>query len=206
MDKTPRESVGAAAAPQQDVVDDAQLVRAALAGEPRAERAIWQQYSTLVRRIVARSLGPEYDVDDVVQEVFMHLFDRLGQLREPGALRAFLVAICVHRVRSHVRRRRVRKIVGLFPAHDVQDLRVVSVDHQSREALLQFYRALEQLRSRDRLAFTLRHVEGMELAEVAAALDISVPTVRRVLAHASERLGNIVKSNELLTSYMTRRA
>lgn len=193
-------------APDPLVVDDTQLVSSALRGEARAERAIWTQYSTLVRRIVSRSLGPTYDVEDVVQEVFMHLFNRLRQLRDPGALRAFLVAICVHRVRSHVRRRRVRSIIGFAPSHDVQDMRAVSVDHQSREALQQFYRALEQLRSRDRVAFTLRYVEGMELTEVATALDVSVPTVRRVLAHASERLGSIVKENELLTSYIARRA
>ncbi|MFT3928591.1 MAG: sigma-70 family RNA polymerase sigma factor [Myxococcales bacterium] len=181
-------------------------MQSALGGEARAERAIWNQYASLVRRIVSRSLGPEYDIEDVVQEVFMHLFDRLAQLRDPSALRSYLVAICVHRVRSHVRRRRVRRIIGFSAFHDLQDLREVSVDYQSREVLLQFYRALEQLRTRDRMAFTLRYVEGMELTEVAAALEVSVPTVRRILAHASERLGTIVKSSEPLASYLARRA
>jgi RNA polymerase sigma-70 factor (ECF subfamily) len=182
--------------------DDADLARAAVTGDARAPREIWRRFVPLVRRIVRRTLGPEQDVEDVVQDVFLRLFDKLPGLRDPAALRAFLVSISVRSVRYELRRRRVRRLVGLSTTSELHDLRVVSADHESRQALFQLYRLLSRLGFRERTAFVLRFVEGMEIEQVAGALEVSVPTTRRALARAWERIARLASDDGFLTRYV----
>lgn len=182
--------------------EDGALARAAVLGDARATREIWRRFAPLVRRIVRRTLGPEHDVEDVVQDVFLRLFDKLPGLRDPAALRAFLVSISIRSVRYELRRRRVRRLVGLSTTPELHDLRVVSADHDSRQALLHLYRSLNRLGFRERTAFVLRFVEGMEIEDVAGALDVSVPTTRRALARAWERIAVLAGDDGFLSRYV----
>jgi RNA polymerase sigma-70 factor, ECF subfamily len=183
--------------------EDSVLARAALIGDARAPREIWRRFAPLVRRIVRRTLGPEYDVEDVVQDVFLRLFDKLPGLRDPNALRAFLVSISVRSVRYELRRRRVRRLVGLSPTPELFDLRVVNTDHDSRQALLQLYALLDRMAFRERTAFVLRFVEGLDIEDVANALEVSVPTTRRALTRAWERLSTLSRGDGFLTQYLS---
>jgi RNA polymerase sigma-70 factor (ECF subfamily) len=53
-----------------------------------------------------------------------------------------------------------------------------------------------------RMAFVLRHVEGLELTEVAAALDVSLATAKRRLQHADKRLRAAAERDPLLANYV----
>jgi RNA polymerase sigma-70 factor (ECF subfamily) len=181
---------------------DAQLVAAILQGDPGAPRAVWERFAPLVRRIVRRSLGPSFDIEDVVQDVFLRLFDRVGTLRDPAALRAFLVSITMLSVRGEVRKRRVRRMVGLAPAAQLAELRVVHTDHAAREALARFYELLDRLNTRERAAFVLCYVEQMSDSEVASALNVSIPTVRRSSARAYERVMMLARKDPSLVDFM----
>jgi RNA polymerase sigma-70 factor (ECF subfamily) len=185
-----------------EVVDDATLARALIDKSPAAPRVAWKRFSPMVRRILRRSLGPESDIEDVVQDVFLCLFERVCTLREPAALKAFVISIAVSTTRYEIRRRRVRRWVGLSRTAELPDLRVVHADTDSRQALIHFYRALERINSRDRTAFVLRYIEGMEVAEVADALGISVPTARRCFTRAWQRVSFFASRDPFLVDYL----
>jgi RNA polymerase sigma factor (sigma-70 family) len=59
----------------------------------------------LVYNIVGRALGRHHDVDDVVQETLLRAVRDLPALRDPNSFRSWLVAIAIHQIRSHQRRR-----------------------------------------------------------------------------------------------------
>jgi DNA-directed RNA polymerase specialized sigma24 family protein len=94
-------------------IDDAGLVRAILAGDPRAPGVLWNRHARLVHRILRRSLGQQDEVEDLVQEVFLSLFRRLPTLRDPKALPSFLITITTHVLRHELRRRWVRRCMTL---------------------------------------------------------------------------------------------
>ena len=193
------------AAPAADLteVDNATLARALMDGDPDAPRLAWNRFAPMVRRIVQRSLGPEHDSEDVVQEAFLCLFNRVQTLREPAALKAFIISITVLTTRREIRRRKLRRWVGLAQAEEVPDLRVVNDDTDSREALVRFYRILDRIRARDRTAFVLRFIEGMEVADVAVAMGVSIPTVRRCFTSAWQRVSFFAKRDPFLADYLT---
>ncbi len=184
-------------------VDDEELARALIAEDPSAATVAWERFSPLVRRILRRALGPAQNPEDLVQDVFLRLFLKVHELREPKALGAFIISITTLTARSELRRRRARSWLGLSPDAAALDLRVVHPDPAGRQALKRFYELLDRFNTRDRLAFVLRFIEGMSLNEVSEALGVSVSTAKRSLLHVRRRLAEHVQRDPLLADYVT---
>jgi RNA polymerase sigma-70 factor, ECF subfamily len=185
------------------LMDDESLARALIAGEPAAATIAWQRFSPMVRRIVRRAIGPGGEVEDLVQNVFLRLFTKVHALREPKVLKAFVITITTFTLRQELRRRRLRSWLGLRADPTAFDLRVVHPDPLAREALTRFYRLLDRFGARDRTAFVLRFLEGMDLTEVAAALGVSLATAKRCIARAQERMLTYVERDPALREYLT---
>ena len=175
-----------------------------ISGAPDAPKEAWRRFAPLVRRIVARSLGAEREVDDAVQDVFLSVFGKIPTLRNPASLRAFIVSVAIRTLRSEIRRRKVRSWLRFHDEIETPDLRTVQADTDSREALVRFYEILERINLRDRTAFVLHFIEGLELPEVAQAMEVSIPTVRRCIARSREKLALVAGRDPLLVDYVTR--
>lgn len=184
-------------------VDDEALARAFLDGDERAPRVVWDRFSPMVRRILRRSLGPAAEVEDLLQEVFLRVHQKTPGLRNPKVFRAFIISIATFEARHELRRRWVRQKLGLkYEQASPLELRVVHPDPDGREALLRFYRILDRLNARDRTAFVLRFMEGLELTEVADAIGVSVATTKRCLTHAWTRIRRHVERDPYLVDYL----
>lgn len=194
--------VSASAARPPAEWDDALLACALLEKHPRAARVAWDRFSPMVRRMLRRSLGPQHDLEDVVQDVFLCLFQRVATLRDPRALKAFVIAITVRTTRYTVRRAKIRRWVMLSGTSEAPEAHALSADGNTQHALIHFYRLLDRLHERDRVAFVLRYIEGMAAAEVAEALGVSVPTARRAFTHAWERITLLAQRDPFLRGYL----
>lgn len=73
---------------------------------------------------------------------------------------------------------------------------------QAQHELMRVARLLQRIRERDRAAFVLRFVEGMQDSEVAESLAISIPTARRRCARAHARLSYLAERDLFLTTYV----
>jgi RNA polymerase sigma-70 factor (ECF subfamily) len=182
------------------VADDVAIVGLLLAGDRRAPRAAWQRFAPMVHRMLKRAFGPAYDVDDLAQEVFLLLFDRVATLREPRALRAFVITLTAYTIRRELRRKKAMQWLTFIEAPSVP---VGEADHDSREAVRRLYRVLDRLGPADRTAFTLRFFEGLELVEVAEAMGTSIATTKRRLAHARNRVASHTQRDAVLTEYLS---
>jgi RNA polymerase sigma-70 factor (ECF subfamily) len=180
--------------------DDSAVVALVVSRDPRAPRLMWTRFAPMVHRMLKRAFGPGHDIDDLVQDVFLVLFDRVHTLREPKALRAFVIAITAHTVRRELRRKAAGRWLhlGEAPAPHAR-----AVDLDSREALVRLYAILERLGSDDRIAFTLRFLEGLELVEVAQAMNVSLATTKRRLAHAWSRIVMHAQRDPALVEYLS---
>ena len=181
--------------------DDASLVNAATIGDPLAPGLIWDRYSRLVRGVLRRSLG-EDEVDDHVQEVFLRFFRQVGGLRKPGSLRCFLIGIAMRVAGSELRRRRVRRLMRLASAEELEGGPSSPRDDDAREAVKRLYAILDRVDPKTRVLFVLRYVEALELTEIAEALDVSLATAKRRLARAGDRVFGLARRDELLLAYL----
>lgn len=184
-------------------MDDASLARAIAEGHAAAPGLVWDRYATLVRGVLRRALGPSADVDDQVQLAFLELFRDAGKLRDPGALRAFLVGITVRVARSELRRRRFRRWLRLTDDGAVPEGATDEVDEDAREAVARLYAVLEKLDDKGRMLFVLRHIEGLELTETAEAVGVSLATAKRHLAKVTARVHAMAARDPVLASYLS---
>ena len=184
-------------------VDDATLVHKLVEQHPEAARLIWHRFAPMVHRILRRSFGPDEDVQDLAQEVFMCVFQKASSLREPQALKAFVITVTAFTVRGELRRRWSRRwLRRQGPTTGAAQL-VFHQDIESREALRRFYLILDRVGSQDRTAFVLRFIEGMPLEDVAAALDVSVATAKRRLARVWDRVVLLAERDTALVDYLS---
>lgn len=163
-----------------DRLSDAELVAAITQGENEALGVIWDRYASMVRGVLRSSLGYDSDVEDLLQEVFIAFLQGAGRLRSADSLRGYLIGVAVRLVMGELRRRRVRRWVTLQANDELaQAPAPVSHDEDATAAVQALYRLLDGMPARRRLAFVLRHVEGMEVVEAARMMDVSESTIKR---------------------------
>ncbi|MFO0553946.1 MAG: sigma-70 family RNA polymerase sigma factor [Polyangiaceae bacterium] len=185
--------------------DPAVLVEAVAAGDPRAHAALWDRHATALRAVLRRTLGCTFDVEDALQEVFIRFFRAAKQLREPARLRPYLVGIALRVARRELRRRRFKRWFVLTDDGAVPEV-ATSHDDGAREAVRRLYAILDELEVETRLVFVLRHIEELELTEVAEHLGISLATVKRRLARATPLVTSRLRRDPLLAPYVQNEA
>jgi RNA polymerase sigma-70 factor (ECF subfamily) len=182
---------------------DAELVAALNADLPWARRELWDRYAARVRRYLSAALGkPNAEVEDLTQEVFLRLFVGRGAIRRPEALGELTMAIAVRVLKWNLRARWVRRKVGLSRDGDLPD--VVAdrgPEEESRDALRRCGQILDALGTRERIAFTLRFMEELTMEEVAATMEVSLSTAKRLVNRATEVVGETVGRDEDLRRY-----
>jgi RNA polymerase sigma-70 factor (ECF subfamily) len=199
--QTSRARLVALPSPTLAQADDTTLARAASSGDPRATSVLWDRFSPLVRRMLRRTLGPHADVDDLLQQVFLRVLSQLGGLPEAAQLRPVVVATTVRVLSTELRRQRVRRLFRLrSPWHTPT---TGPNDATTRSALTSIYRVLDGLDADARLAFTLKHFEGLPLTELATAMDASLASAKRRLARANARVQAALKADPALRAYAT---
>jgi RNA polymerase sigma-70 factor (ECF subfamily) len=155
---------------------------------PDSDEALFQRFAPYVARIGLRLLGRESDVDDLIQEVFMAAFRQRHQVRDPLAFKSWLAIIAVRTARRQLRRRRLRVFIGIDTLAPSLELRDTGMSPERQALLARVYNVLDKLSVEQRLAWTLRHVEGEKLEQVAEQCGCSLATAKRRIASAHARI------------------
>jgi RNA polymerase sigma-70 factor (ECF subfamily) len=116
-------------------------------------------------------------------------FEKLDGLRDDVAFRPWLAQVAVSQVRRRFRRRKLLRLFGLVD--DEAGLSELASPGASAEVLSDLAlldAALRRLPDEQRIAWVLRHVEGLALDEVARAVECSLATAKRRIAAADERV------------------
>lgn len=203
-----------APAPRSSAVRPLSLVRAADASppssappsDPETPEEIWDCFSPVVRGLLRRALGPgaDPDIEDHVQEVFLRFFQRTGAMREPDKKRSFLVGITMRVAKEHLRWRYARRWLSLTEPDALPESAAPSRDDDAREAVARLYAILDRIGTEGRLAFVLRHLEGLELMGVAEGLGLSLATTKRRLDKVTPQVLALCERDPILSDYTRR--
>jgi RNA polymerase sigma-70 factor (ECF subfamily) len=180
---------------------DEELVGALRAGDPEAPAALWARFSPSVGRVLAKALGPSLEIEDLTQEVFLRVFGRLPSLRDPSALRAFVLAVAMNVLKWELRRRWVGRRIRLSGSGTLPDVESTAMDAEARHALRRCYRILDSLPAKERIAFVLRYMEGMTIDEVAAAMSVSISTAKRWVNRGAGKVAEQVTGDTDLCAF-----
>jgi RNA polymerase sigma-70 factor (ECF subfamily) len=183
--------------------DEGTLVQALARRDAPAVAEVFDRYGGPVRRVLIRTLGSVTDIDDLVQETFLTVLDRITTVRDPSALESFVIGVAIRRARNELRKRALRRWVGL---DDDLDEAAAPPDPVLQQGVRHAYRALGRLDATSRVLFVLRHVEELELTELSVALEVSLATVKRKLARAERRFAALAQGDPVLRDYLDGRS
>jgi RNA polymerase sigma-70 factor, ECF subfamily len=140
-------------------------------------------HSAYVARLAYRLLARDHEVDDVMQDVFFAFLRYHTQIRDVGAVRAWLATTTVRFARKRLRARN-RPWLSLnpdVPGHDPPAREASPEDHA---ALARVHRALEGVSANARVAWVLRYLEQERIEDVARLCGCSSATAKRRIAAA----------------------
>jgi RNA polymerase sigma-70 factor (sigma-E family) len=138
---------------------------------------------TALLRMAILLTGNRADAEDLVQAALAKTYLAWGKINDRAALDAYVRRAMVNTHISWWRRRRLEE----FPTDELPDQAVA--DHARESDIAQVVRrALDRLPRRMRAAVMLRYFEDMTEPEIAAALGISLGTVKSTVSRAMARL------------------
>lgn len=156
--------------------DSASLVRQARQGSRAAFGRLYELHARMVHGILLARV-PRLEVDDLVQEVFLHAMKRLPDLREPSAFGAWLAQIARNRANDfHRASRPSAELPEESSAPDSAS--PPRADAAFRAEALAALAAVRELPEAYRETLVLRLVEGMTGPEIAARTGLTPASVR----------------------------
>lgn len=161
------------------------LIQAAVAGDEHAFAVIVDRHRVSMVRVAFVVCGDADLAEEAVQAAWPIAWQRLGSVRDPERLGAWLASVAVNEARQVVRRRQRRAIVEISVAtHE----RSTAADPSASVADIDLARALANLDPEDRAILALRYVAGLNSSELGPAVGMSPSGLRRRLARLLERL------------------
>ncbi len=174
---------------EQSWADLAVVVKRAQRGDREAFGSLVEQFQPTVYAIALRRLGNASDALELTQEVFLHVLERIGQLREPERFAGWLRQVAVRMAINRATRRVAPPCVETGVLEAVHVPGDEPLDQLiSRERARRVLEALGRLKSLDREALDAFYIRGHSLLEIAEMLDVPLGTVKRRLHTARKRL------------------
>lgn len=181
------------------VMDDSALVALVRGGQREAFRHIMQRCNQRLFRIARSVVGEDSEAEDVLQESYMHAYDKLDMFRGDSTLLTWLTSIVLNEARGRLRKRHT--MVGLEQVDAAPDdthqilrfpSRFGSEDPAASAARAQVRHLLEDaidtLPDAFRTVYMMREVEECTVEETAIALAIKPETVKTRLYRARRLL------------------
>ena len=166
---------------------DAALLARIRQGDHQAFAAVFRAHYPLLAAVAARLSTPE-QAEEIVQDVFLSLWERRGALDVDGSIRSYLLAAIRFASASAVRRSMVaeRHRAAGFEFHAPPPLADAALMDDERARVITA--AIDRLPERCRMVFVLVRVEGLSYADAAASLGIAEKTVDAQMGKALKRL------------------
>jgi RNA polymerase sigma-70 factor (ECF subfamily) len=167
--------------------DDANLVEQLRAGDLGALGELARRHERRALAVATRLLGRRQDAEDLVQEVFLTVLDRIGTFEPGRPFAPWFYRILGNRAASWRKARRVRRAEALTDelASPGETPEAAAERRLLRERI---ERALADLSDRQRLVVRLFELDGLAGREIAALLEIEETTVRWTLHEARRKL------------------
>ncbi|HLM57059.1 MAG TPA: RNA polymerase sigma factor [Pyrinomonadaceae bacterium] len=174
---------------------DFELAQKSAAGDTTAFEELYHRHFRRVFALCLRMMGNPTEAEDMTQDVFVQLFNKIGMFRGESAFTTWLHRMTVNQVLMHFRKKSTRSELltdeGETPIQIVQGTSnpnsMPVVDRISLE------RALKQLPVGYRTVFVLHDIEGYEHYEIAKMLGIAEGTSKSQLHKARLKLRQLIR-------------
>ena len=175
--------------------NDVELIRRILAGDETAFAELLKRYQKPVHALVWRKIGDFHIAEDITQDAFLKVYQRLNTLKDPNQFSGWLYVITTRLCATWLRKKRIQT----EPMEDVETTmtqRDVYSQHVSEERAKTTVEAqrevvkrlLAKLKESERTVMTLHYLGEMTVEEISRFLGVSGSTIKSRLRRARNRL------------------
>jgi RNA polymerase sigma-70 factor, ECF subfamily len=171
-----------------DVPQGAEWMQRIRAGDEAVFETLFRTFAPGLCRFLTRYVRERAIAEELVQDVFLSLWDHREHVHITGSVQAYLFAAARNRALNFIDHERVadRFRVSVLTRMTAEE---ASIQGEAEcLAALEMQEALARLPARCRLVFNLQRNHGMSYGEVASALAISVKTVEVHMGRALRTL------------------
>lgn len=154
-----------------------------------AQERVYRMYAEELLELSVRLLRSHDDAADLLHDTFIVAFADVGTLRQAESLRFWLRKVCVRLAHRRFRKRKILRALGFESASEDAALHTLADPGAGPEVQADLRRidgVLSSLPENERVAWTLRYVEGHQLEDVAYMCDCSLATAKRRIAAAHQ--------------------
>lgn len=164
--------------------NDREIVDKILAGESRVVRVFYERISKRLEKYFAHHVQQTTDIDELIQDTFLHVLDALPLFQYQSSLQTFVLGIAKHELMDYWRKKyakRVVKTVPLLKSLPSHTQSSVDTSRQIHEAMQQAYAHLKPLQVQ---LLRLKYEEEKSVKEIAFLLGMTTKAVETQLYRA----------------------
>ncbi len=187
-------------------MDEKELIQELRRGNEPAFRWLVDYYRNRVFHTVLNILQDSKEAEDATQETFIKVFESISGFKEEAALSTWIFRIATHKALDKIRRRksreRLRKVLPWWmpdeKRSEAEHFHHPGLQAENKEKAAVLFKAIESLPEKQRLAFTLIKVQGMNYEEACAIMQQNIKAVESLITRAKLNL-----QKQLETYYKT---
>ncbi|MDR2414163.1 MAG: RNA polymerase sigma-70 factor [Odoribacteraceae bacterium] len=146
------------------------------AGDEGTFREIYREYAPALRGFAARYVQDRETVDDMVQEAFVHLWEKRRDLHTVEAIKAYLYRVVQRKGLNVIRHQKVKERYAMTPREENEASFLEGMIEA--EIFRSVLRVFEELPPACKTVYRMS-LDGMSHEEIAGKLNISVNTVKK---------------------------
>src|SRR6266403_172379 len=175
---------------------EAAAVAQVLSGDRDAFRVLVDAHARSVFNVAYRMTGNREDADEIVQETFLRAYKSLDRFESRSRFSTWIYRIAVNRCLDFLEK---KKITGSYtisddPDPEEQTIQLPTKDAGpdrmllSKEAKTKISEAMQALTPTERIAFTLRHMDGQSIEEISKVLKVRENAAKNTIFRAVKKL------------------
>lgn len=159
-----------------------ELIKGCLEGAPAFQRLLYKRFAAKMLFVCYRYTATHEEAEDILQEGFIAIFNKLSQFKGEGSLEGWIRRIMVNKAIEHYRK--TSKVFSMVDIEEVQDELVDVNDVLSNIASAELMEMIQSLPPMYKMVFNLYIFEDMNHKEIAERLGIVEGTSKSNLFHA----------------------
>ncbi|RYF91257.1 MAG: RNA polymerase sigma factor [Chitinophagaceae bacterium] len=163
---------------------------------------IVERWQNMVYNTALSIVQVEADAEDVTQDVFIELYQKMDTFRGESQFSTWLYRITINRALDFEKRRKREKNGGLLKQifsikneEEPANFNHPGVLLDNKEKAAALFKALKKLPEKQKVAFTLHKIEGLPYQEIAEIMNTSLFAVESLMARAKAGLKKMLAAH-----------
>ncbi len=170
--------------------------------DPTAFRAFIAEHQDKVYNIVLNRVQNAEDAEEIVQDIFIAVFQKPGAFRGDAAVSTWLYRIAINKCIDHLRKKQsgrrwlITRFLGLAAGtneeNEPKDFLHPGIVSENKEKAVILFNAMKQLSENQHTAWVLSEIENLSYKEIAGIMGVSLSSVESLLFRARQNLRKIL--------------